>query len=158
MTKDAPMVEEITDFEVLEVALRELYREGAVHRRRPPAVHRVRRRDGASTRIALSRQGLDRFSFQEASARGPDRRQPRGGNQLAQPDRLRDAERLHGVAHSRGHPYTASRSDLHSVLLLPTSDPRELPRVVPDAELPASYRSHAPAGACGVRSLPHPRD
>jgi hypothetical protein len=65
----APMVDEISDFEALEIAVREIvHREGAVLRRRSPQIHRVRRAHRADPGGPHGRQGLAGPRVQEAGA------------------------------------------------------------------------------------------
>lgn len=123
----APMVDEITDFEVLEIALRELCIEKGLftaeeHRRFTEFAEQI----GPTPRRTWWRGPGSTPTTRSWSVRTP-RREQGGGGRLAGTDRLRDAQRLHGFARPRGHPDAAPRDRLHAVFVLSAADSGQLP-------------------------------
>ena len=124
----APMVDEITDFEVLEIALRELCIEKGIftaedHRRMTefaeqigptPAARLVARR---VARTRVQRTGPVRSACCQQGSRG----------RLAASHGFWDTERLHGLPCAGRYANSASRHRLHVVLLLPASNSGQFP-------------------------------
>ena len=134
----APMVEKVTDFEVLEIALRELAIEKGLftaedHRRYTEHVEQLQ--PAAGSRF-VAKAWLDP-DFKQLASGGRHRRVPRGGHRLAAADRVRHPERLHGAARCSRTPPT-----LHHVIVctLCSCYPRPLLGMSPEWYRTPNYR------------------
>ena len=122
------MVDEITDFEVLEIALRELCIEkgiftAAEHRHFTEFAEQIGPTPAARL---VARAWLDP-EFKALALDRADGGQQGSGRRLVRAHRFWHAQRLHGVPDPREHTDPAPRDRLRVVLLLPAADPRQLP-------------------------------
>ena len=130
-----------------------VHREGHLHRRGAPPLHRVRRADRPNSRRTSGGQSVARSRVQEARSHRADDGQQRGRCRLDGTHGIRHPQRLHRVPDPRGHPHAAQRDRLRAVLVLPATDPRQLARVVPHTRTTAGAWSvgHArcsPSSGC----------
>ncbi len=159
MTKKAPMVEEITDFEVLEIALRELAIEKGLftaedHRRYTEFAEKM----GPAPASRLVAKAWTDPAFKKRLLEEPIASSLEVGINWLDPTGFgtpSDFTALHVLEDT---------PTLHHVVTctLCSCYPRPILGNSPEwyryAELPASYCSYAPAGPCGVRPLPLTRD
>ena len=155
----APMVDEITDFEVLEIALRELCIEKGIftaeeHRHFTEFAEQIGPTPAARL---VARAWLDP-EFKELALAEPMTASKEVGVDWLRTHRMGHAQRLHRVPDPRGHADGAQRDRLRAVLVLPAADPRQLAGVVPHTQLPPAPGPLAPAGARRVRALPARRN
>ena len=136
--KAAPMVEEITDYEVLEIAVRELAIEHGLftaedHRKFTEwaEVH------WTGQRLAVGGEGWTDPAFKARVIKDAVKACKEIGLDWAGADRIRHPERLYEFHRARRHAYAASRDRLHAVLLLSAPDPRHVARMVSHDQLPA---------------------
>ena len=155
----APMVEEITDYEILEIAVRELAIEHGLftaedHRRFTEWAESVGPINGSRL---VAKAWTDPAFKALVLEDGHQGLQGGARSRLGGTDRFWHPERLHEFRCARKYANTASRDRLHALLVLPTPDTRHVARMVPHNQLPAQVGPLAPRGARRIRIDPSAR-
>ena len=136
--KAAPMVEEITDYEVLEIAVRELAIEHGLftaedHRKFTEWAESV----GPAAGSRLVAKAWTDPAFKARLLKDGTKACKGDRRRLGGADRIRHAERLHEFSRTRRYADTASYDRLHALLVLSAPAARHVTRVVPINQLPA---------------------
>src|SRR5436190_14362185 len=148
----APMVEEISEFEILEIAVRELAIEKGLftaedHRKFTEWAEQIGPAGGS--RLVAKAWTDPAFKARVLSDGVAACREI--GIDWGRTDRPGHAKRLHGAARPGRHADAAPRDRVHAVLLLSAAAARPLALLVPFAELPSPAGPLAAPGADRIR-------
>ena len=142
-----PMVDEITDFEVLEIALRELCIEKGLFTAEQHRVFTEYAEQIGPTPAArlVAKAWLDpefKLALTDAMAASKE-----VGVDWLDPTRVRHAQRLHAFKILEDTPAGPPRDRVRAVLVLPAADSGQIAGVVPHPELSPPHRALAATGA-----------
>ncbi len=149
----APMVEEVTDFEVLEIALRELCIEKGLftaeeHRRFTEFAEQI----GPTPAATLVARAWVEPDFRELALAEPMTASKEVGVDWLEPTGFGTPSDFTAFSILADTPDASSRDRVCVVFVLSATDSRQFTRVVSHTELPASDGSVAATGVVGVRS------